>query len=327
VIQEQLFRRSGEAYSRYSEHAGLVRSISNYLVHGSAEHEVETALKRLDGYRAPFISLERLDLRLRSSGLSFPRCFQTGTISDLTLSFLFDDSVADRMGILHQIADTCPKLERLTLKTELSDPEFNFLRPYPFRHLRALSVRVKQDKFDDIMRVVILAPHKIAELELYIIGGAGRFLPTRHRKHEMHALRTITLQVDDGAALTTTFRALPRAPNLHRCVLKTNSTLLSGTCNALFRAIEEYSHSSPFTEMEISIAGVTDSLPPLTISPLLRMRWLTDISLIISIGPDPELLHPSEIVGVWLDLHKLELIFGGRRYDRLEELLEVTASL
>jgi hypothetical protein len=173
------------------------------------------------------------------------------------------------------------------------------------------------------MRVVILASHIITELELHITGVLGRFLPTRSRKHEVRTLKTINLQVDDGASLATIFRALPRAPNLHRCILGTHSTVQGGTCNALFRAIEEYSNSSPFTEMKISIGSVTDSLAPLTISSLLRMRWLTDISLIIKNGSTPEPLHPSEIVGVWPDLRKLELMFGATNYNRLEELLEV----
>jgi hypothetical protein len=212
-------------------------------------------------------------------------------------------------------------LERLTLKNELSGPEFNFLRPYPFPDLRVLSVRVKQENFDDIMRVVILASDRLAELELDIGGGMGRFLPTRSRKHEMRALKTVTLQVHDGAALTTMLRALPRAPNLQRCILGTKSTLPSETCNALFRAMEDYSHSSPFTQLRVSIVEVTNSLFPLTTLPLLRMRWLTDISLIIRFGPTPELLHPTQIVGVWPDLRNMELIFGVRRYHRLEELI------
>lgn len=310
----------------------MVRSISNYTVEDSIEDHIMAAFNLLLIHPSPFIRLESLEIQISSGSYCFPRVFQSGSITHISIQFPYGYSLTRRTGLLHQVAETCPKLERLALKTELCLSQIDFLRPVPFPHLQNLSLCLKQTDFDEIMGIILSVSHRITDLELHLTGKEEAFLPKRFRSHPMIALRTLILDIDNGAALTTLLRAFPRAPNLRRCTVTTKATLSSTTCNTLFRSVEEYSHSSPFYDLTLTVAGVYDLAftvtggyeppTPLNIIPLLRIQWLEYVSLCIQIGPTPQRLHPSQIDSAWRRLRSMNLAFGEKIHTSLNTLLE-----
>lgn len=282
----------------------MVESMQNYVPSQESDNELFTRLKLFDLPRDIFPRLKKITLQPEGEEFWFPLAFRNHSVKDLCV----EGAIVPR-GCIRDILKYCAKLERLQVSGRLHELDIDLLQVYQPVYLTSLSLQVEDVHLDNTLRIIFSISHNLTDLTLTFLGTTP---PTTIRRS--HAFKSLkSLRLHRLSTIARSLNTLPSAPKLEYLGLTSISSdvVSEAAIRVMFKAIEEYSNRSPFTNLLLNSTSVASEdhicISTLDIS---CVRELTRLSF--AIGYPAGLLFPSPVV--WPQLTSLTLLLGQVSY-------------